>query len=76
MRRRPRWLLTLKKKPPLKSLCCCMPTIETFLAQLEAELKLARQEMAKLWDDIRELNRLIKPEEAILLGDERTIQGR
>nr|CAD1826752.1 unnamed protein product [Ananas comosus var. bracteatus] len=51
-----------------------MPPIEAILAPLEAELKLARQEMAKLQDDNRALDRLTKSKEAALLEAERTVQ--
>ncbi|PKA56092.1 Microtubule-associated protein 70-2 [Apostasia shenzhenica] len=51
-----------------------MPPIEAILAPLEAELKLARQEVAKLQDDNRALDRLTKSKEAALLEAERTIQ--
>ncbi|KAK3155213.1 hypothetical protein QOZ80_2BG0200340 [Eleusine coracana subsp. coracana] len=51
-----------------------MPPIEAILAPLEAELKLARQEIAKLQDDNRALDRLTKQKEAALLEAERTVQ--
>ncbi|XP_064961163.1 microtubule-associated protein 70-1-like [Musa acuminata AAA Group] len=51
-----------------------MPPIEAILAPLEAELKLARQEIAKLQDDNRALDRLTKSKEAALLDAERTVQ--
>ncbi|XP_020268993.1 microtubule-associated protein 70-2-like isoform X2 [Asparagus officinalis] len=51
-----------------------MPPIEAILAPLEAELKLARQEITKLQDDNRALDRLTKSKEAALLEAERTIQ--
>ncbi|KAH7656638.1 Microtubule-associated protein 70 [Dioscorea alata] len=51
-----------------------MPPIEAILAPLEAELKLARQEIAKLQDDNRALDRLTKSKEAALLEAERTVQ--
>ncbi|CAL0314904.1 unnamed protein product [Lupinus luteus] len=51
-----------------------MPPIEAILAPLEAELKLARQEMAKLQDDNKALDRLTKSKEAALLEAERTVQ--
>ncbi|KAG0482646.1 hypothetical protein HPP92_010730 [Vanilla planifolia] len=51
-----------------------MPPIEAILAPLEAELKLARQEVAKLQDDNRALDRLTKSKEAALLDAERTVQ--
>ncbi|KAJ0257024.1 Microtubule-associated protein 70-4 [Hirschfeldia incana] len=52
-----------------------MPPIEAILAPLEAELKLARQEIAKLQDDNRSLDRLTKSKEAALLDAERTVQS-
>lgn len=51
-----------------------MPPIEAILAPLEAELKLARQEIAKLQEDNRALDRLTKSKEAALLDAERTVQ--
>ncbi|KAI3818379.1 hypothetical protein L1987_12185 [Smallanthus sonchifolius] len=51
-----------------------MPPIEAILAPLEAELKLARQEIAKLLDDNKALDRLTKSKEAALLEAERTVQ--
>uniref|UniRef100_A0ACD5YTQ6 Uncharacterized protein n=1 Tax=Avena sativa TaxID=4498 RepID=A0ACD5YTQ6_AVESA len=51
-----------------------MPPIEAILAPLEAELKLARQEIAKLQEDNRALDRLTKQKEAALLEAERTVQ--
>ncbi|KAE8732060.1 Microtubule-associated protein 70-2 [Hibiscus syriacus] len=51
-----------------------MPPIEAILAPLEAELKLAREEIAKLQDDNRALDRLTKSKEAALLDAERTVQ--
>ncbi|KAK8691580.1 hypothetical protein V6N13_075084 [Hibiscus sabdariffa] len=51
-----------------------MPPIEAILAPLEAELKLARQETAKLQDDNRALDRLTKSKEAALIDAERTVQ--
>ncbi|KQJ85560.1 microtubule-associated protein 70-1 [Brachypodium distachyon] len=51
-----------------------MPPIEAILAPLEADLKLARQEIAKLQDDNRALDRLTKSKEAALLEAERTVQ--
>nr|GEY51335.1 microtubule-associated protein 70-1-like [Tanacetum cinerariifolium] len=51
-----------------------MPPIEAILAPLEAELKLARQEIAKLQDDNKALDRLTKTKEAALLEAERTVQ--
>ncbi|XP_076937675.1 microtubule-associated protein 70-1-like [Bidens hawaiensis] len=51
-----------------------MPPIEAILAPLEAELKLARQEIAKLQDDNKALDRLTKSKEAALLEAVRTVQ--
>ncbi|XWS22883.1 hypothetical protein CRYUN_Cryun29cG0074200 [Craigia yunnanensis] len=51
-----------------------MPPIEAILAPLEAELKLVRQEIAKLQDDNKALDRLTKSKEAALLDAERTVQ--
>ncbi|CAN6716360.1 unnamed protein product [Malus baccata var. baccata] len=51
-----------------------MPPIEAIIAPLEAELKLARQEVAKLQDDNRVLDRLTKSKEAALLEAESTVQ--
>ncbi|KAE8707300.1 Microtubule-associated protein 70-2 [Hibiscus syriacus] len=51
-----------------------MPPIEAILAPLEAELKLARQEIVKLEDDNKALDRLTKSKEAALLEAERTVQ--
>ncbi|KAK2635574.1 hypothetical protein Ddye_030366 [Dipteronia dyeriana] len=51
-----------------------MPPIEAILAPLEAELKLARQEIAKLQDDNKALDRLTKSKELALLEAERTVQ--
>ncbi|XP_038702193.1 microtubule-associated protein 70-1-like [Tripterygium wilfordii] len=51
-----------------------MPPIEAILAPLEAELKLSKQEMAKLQDDNKALDRLTKSKEAALLEAERTVQ--
>lgn len=51
-----------------------MPPIEAILAPLEAELKLAKQEIAKLQDDNKALDRLTKSKEAALLEAERTVQ--
>ncbi|CAN6274532.1 unnamed protein product [Urochloa humidicola] len=51
-----------------------LPPIEAILAPLEAELKLSRQEIAKLQDDNRALDRLTKQKEAALLEAERTVQ--
>ncbi|GAB4828705.1 hypothetical protein Ancab_018370 [Ancistrocladus abbreviatus] len=52
-----------------------MPPIEAILAPLEAELKLARQEIAKLQDDNKALDRLTKSKEAALLEAEKTVQA-
>ncbi|KAF3442147.1 hypothetical protein FNV43_RR16063 [Rhamnella rubrinervis] len=51
-----------------------MPPIEAIITPLEAELKMARQEVAKLQDDNRALDRLTKSKEAALLEAERTVQ--
>ncbi|KAK9726001.1 hypothetical protein RND81_05G183400 [Saponaria officinalis] len=51
-----------------------MPPIEAIIAPLEAELKLARQEITKLQDDNRALDRLTKSKEAALLEAEKTVQ--
>ncbi|XP_050229944.1 microtubule-associated protein 70-1-like [Mercurialis annua] len=51
-----------------------MPPIEAIIAPLEAELKLARLEVAKLQDDNRALDRLTKSKEAALLEAERTVK--
>ncbi|TKY62704.1 Microtubule-associated protein 70-2 [Spatholobus suberectus] len=51
-----------------------MPPIEAIITPLEAELKLARMEVAKLQDDNRALDRLTKSKEAALLEAERTVQ--
>ncbi|XP_068660317.1 microtubule-associated protein 70-2-like isoform X1 [Aristolochia californica] len=51
-----------------------MPPIEAILAPLEAELKLARQEISKLQDDNKALDRVTKSKEAALLEEERTVQ--
>ncbi|KAF6144669.1 hypothetical protein GIB67_006161 [Kingdonia uniflora] len=51
-----------------------MPPIEAILAPLEAELKLSRQEIAKLQDDNKALDRLTKSKEAALLEAERTVR--
>ncbi|RDX67170.1 Microtubule-associated protein 70-1, partial [Mucuna pruriens] len=51
-----------------------MPPIEAIIAPLEAELKLARMEVAKLQDDNRALDRLTKSKEAALIEAERTVQ--
>ncbi|XP_074295574.1 microtubule-associated protein 70-2-like [Silene latifolia] len=52
-----------------------MPPIEAILAPLEAELKLARQEIGNLQDDNKALDRLTKSKEAALLEAERTVQS-
>ncbi|KAL3637149.1 hypothetical protein CASFOL_019448 [Castilleja foliolosa] len=51
-----------------------MPPIEAIIAPLEAELKLTRQEVAKLQEDNKSLDRLTKSKEAALLEAERTVQ--
>uniref|UniRef100_A0A5B7AYM2 Putative microtubule-associated protein 70-2 n=1 Tax=Davidia involucrata TaxID=16924 RepID=A0A5B7AYM2_DAVIN len=51
-----------------------MPPIEAIITPLEAELKLARLEVAKLQDDNRALDRLTKSKEAALLEAERTVE--
>ncbi|CAI9759099.1 unnamed protein product [Fraxinus pennsylvanica] len=51
-----------------------MPPIEAIIAPLEAELKLARLEVAKLQDDNKALDRLTKSKEAALLEAERSVQ--
>ncbi|XP_010271766.1 PREDICTED: microtubule-associated protein 70-2-like isoform X2 [Nelumbo nucifera] len=51
-----------------------MPPIEAIITPLEAELKLAKLEVAKLQDDNRALDRLTKSKEAALLEAERTVQ--
>eukprot|EP00250_Pteridium_aquilinum_P016390 c23083_g1_i1 orf=695-2536(-) len=51
-----------------------MPPIEAIVAPLEAELKIARQEVAKLQENNRALDRLTKSKEAALLEAERTVQ--
>ncbi|XP_078444736.1 microtubule-associated protein 70-2-like [Wolffia australiana] len=51
-----------------------MPPIEAILAPLEADLRLARQEIAKLQDDNKALDRLTKSKEAALLEAERTVE--
>ncbi|EEF40219.1 conserved hypothetical protein [Ricinus communis] len=51
-----------------------MPPIEAIITPLEAELKLARLEVAKLQDDNKALDRLTKSKEAALLEAERTVQ--
>jgi DNA repair exonuclease SbcCD ATPase subunit len=51
-----------------------MPPIEAIIAPLEAELKLARSEVAKLQDDNRALDRLTKSKEAALVEAQRTVE--
>lgn len=51
-----------------------MPPIEAIIAPLEAELKLARLEVAKLQDDNKALDRLTKSKEVALLEAEKTVQ--
>ncbi|GFP80806.1 microtubule-associated protein 70-2 [Phtheirospermum japonicum] len=51
-----------------------MPPIEAIITPLEAELKLTRQEVAKLQEDNKALDRLTKSKEAALLEAERTVQ--
>ncbi|CAI9782856.1 unnamed protein product [Fraxinus pennsylvanica] len=51
-----------------------MPPIEAIIAPLEAELKLARLEVAKLQDDNKALDRLTKSKEAALLEAEHSVQ--
>ncbi|KAK6942169.1 Microtubule-associated protein 70 [Dillenia turbinata] len=51
-----------------------MPPIEAIITPLEAELKLARQEVAKLQDDNRALDRLTKSKEAALLEAEKSVE--
>ncbi|XP_021621713.1 microtubule-associated protein 70-1 [Manihot esculenta] len=51
-----------------------MPPIEAIITPLEAELKLARLEVAKLQDDNRALDRLTKSKEAALLEAEKTVE--
>ncbi|KAI4379094.1 hypothetical protein MLD38_005432 [Melastoma candidum] len=51
-----------------------MHPIEVILAPLEAELKLAKQEIVKLQDDNKALDRIANSKEAALLEAERTIQ--
>eukprot|EP00249_Psilotum_nudum_P013509 c24371_g1_i1 orf=317-2188(+) len=52
-----------------------MPPIEAILAPVEAELKLAQQEVAKLQEDNRALDRLTKSKEIALLDAERQVQS-
>ncbi|KAL3632567.1 hypothetical protein CASFOL_025551 [Castilleja foliolosa] len=51
-----------------------MPPIEAIITPLEAELKLTRQEVAKLQEDNKALDRLTKSKEAALLEAERAVQ--
>lgn len=51
-----------------------MPPIEALITPLEAELKLARSEVAKLQEDNRALDRLNKSKEAALMEADRTVQ--
>ncbi|KAL2895858.1 Microtubule-associated protein 70-2 [Bienertia sinuspersici] len=51
-----------------------MPPIEAIIAPLEADLKLAKQEIAKLQDDNKALDRLTKSKEAALLEAEKSVQ--
>ncbi|KAL9232643.1 hypothetical protein vseg_007728 [Gypsophila vaccaria] len=51
-----------------------MPPIEAIIAPLEAELKLARHEIARLQEDNRALDRLTKSKEAALLEAEKTVE--
>ncbi|KAG0477976.1 hypothetical protein HPP92_012695 [Vanilla planifolia] len=78
MKRKHPWLLNLQQKLHRRVHAAQkdddMPPIEAILAPLEAELKLARQEIAKLQDDNRALDRLTKSKEAALLEAERTVQ--
>ncbi|XP_022972406.1 microtubule-associated protein 70-4-like [Cucurbita maxima] len=53
-----------------------MPPIEDIVAPLEAEPKLARQEIAKLQDDNKALDHLTKSKEATLVDAKRTVQNR
>ncbi|KAL6008983.1 hypothetical protein ACLOJK_022210 [Asimina triloba] len=50
-----------------------LPPLEAILAPLEAEIKLLRQEISKLQDDNRALDRLTKSKEAALLEAEREV---
>ncbi|KAG0583108.1 hypothetical protein KC19_3G110100 [Ceratodon purpureus] len=52
-----------------------LPPIEAILAPLEAELKIARQEIAKLQETNRALDRLTKSKEAALIEAERSIDA-
>ncbi|KAL2631414.1 hypothetical protein R1flu_016100 [Riccia fluitans] len=51
-----------------------MPPIEAILAPLEAELKLAKRDIAKLQENNRALDRMIKSKEAALLEAEKTVK--
>ncbi|KAJ1701432.1 hypothetical protein LUZ63_001211 [Rhynchospora breviuscula] len=51
------------------------PPIEAILAPLEAELKIARQEIVKLQEDNKALDRLTKSKEAALLEAEKTVKA-
>ncbi|ONK78818.1 uncharacterized protein A4U43_C02F22750 [Asparagus officinalis] len=51
-----------------------LPPLETILAPLEAEIKLLRQELSKLQDDNKALERLIKSKEVALLEAEKEVQ--
>lgn len=51
-----------------------LPPLETILVPLEAEIKLLKQELSKLQDDNKALERLIKSKEAALLDAEREVQ--
>nr|XP_024359279.1 microtubule-associated protein 70-1-like isoform X2 [Physcomitrium patens] len=52
-----------------------MPSLEVILAPLEAELKIARQEISKLQETNRALDRLTKSKEAALIESERVIKA-
>ncbi|KAJ3677433.1 hypothetical protein LUZ60_003157 [Juncus effusus] len=51
-----------------------MPPIEAILAPLEAELKIARNEIGKLTENNKALDRLTKSKEAALLEAEKTVK--
>ncbi|XP_078433090.1 microtubule-associated proteins 70-2 [Wolffia australiana] len=51
-----------------------MPPIEAILAPLEADLRIARQEISRLQDDNKALDRLTRSKEAALLEAERTVE--
>ncbi|XP_010914823.1 microtubule-associated protein 70-1 [Elaeis guineensis] len=51
-----------------------LPPLEDILFPIEAEIKLLRQELSKLQDDNRALERLTKSKEAALLDAEREVQ--